>query len=158
MCKEAKKGLDLGCMAQLDLGCMAQGLGLVYFSSESGNTFRFVEKLGKQAFRLPLRGDGVMPQITSPYVLICPTYSDGEGRGAVPKAVKRFLSNEAMRKGLRGVIGTGNRNFGAYYGHSAKVIAEKCGCPVLYRFELDGTETDVVRVREGLLKLERSLC
>jgi len=37
---------------------------------------------------------------------------------------------------LRGVIASGNRNFGEAYGRAGDVIARKCGVPWLYRFEL----------------------
>lgn len=126
---------------------------LVYYSSASGNTARFVAALGLKADRIPIRPDDPMPQPDQPYVLICPTYADGQGRGAVPKQVIRFLNDENRRALLRGVIGTGNRNFGATYGLAARVISDKCGVPVLYRLELAGTETDLSRVRAGLEKL-----
>jgi len=132
--------------------------GIIYFSSATGNTARFVSRLGLPAARLPMRGDGQMPQPCRPYVLICPTYADGEGRGAVPKSVIRFLNDPARRKWIRGVIGTGNRNFGRMYGLSARVISEKCAVPVLYRFELAGTETDIDRVRAGLADFRGTEC
>ena len=99
-----------------------------------------------------------MPEPDQPYVMICPTYADGEGRGAVPKQVIRFLNDESRRAGLRGVIGAGNRNFGQTFGLAARVIADKCRVPVLYRFELAGTPTDVARVRDGLKKLQELEC
>lgn len=132
--------------------------GLVYFSSASGNTARFIAALGLAAERIPIRAQDEMPAPSRPFVLICPTYADGEGRGAVPKQVIRFLNDPARRAGLRGVIGTGNRNFGATYALSAKVIATKCNVPALYRFELAGTETDLIRVRTGLEKFWRQEC
>ncbi len=130
---------------------------LVYFSSKSGNTHRFIERLGTPALRIPM-GKDELPQPEHPYVLICPTYADGEGRGAVPKQVIRFLNDPARRSGIIGVIGTGNRNFGATYALSGRIIAEKCNVPLLYSFELAGTETDVTRVRDGLEKIRRELC
>lgn len=77
--------------------------GLVYFSSVSENTRRFVEKLGLPATRIPLhpRRDG-MPLVTEPYVLVVPTYGGGERAGAVPRQVIRFLNVEANRALLRG--------------------------------------------------------
>lgn len=123
--------------------------GLVYFSSRSGNTARFVAGLDLPAQRIP-QGDGPMPRISAPYVLVCPTYADGEGRGAVPKQVIRFLNDPARRALLRGVIAGGNRNFGETFALAGTVIAQKCNVPVLYRFELAGTETDRTRVRAGL--------
>lgn len=124
--------------------------GLVYYSSVSGNTMRFVARLGLAALRIPIRPADPMPDPAAPYVLICPTYADGYGRGAVAKQVIRFLNDAGRRAGLRGVIGSGNRNFGATFACAGDVIAAKCDIPVLYRFELAGTETDIARVRAGL--------
>ncbi|WP_068310134.1 class Ib ribonucleoside-diphosphate reductase assembly flavoprotein NrdI [Polycladidibacter hongkongensis] len=125
---------------------------LVYFSSASGNTQRFIERLGLPAQRLPLSDAEPLPIIRKPYVLISPTYADGEGRGAVHKQVIRFLNVAANRELLRGVIASGNRNFGAFFAHAGTVISAKCGCPCLYKFELAGTQSDVERVRQGLEK------
>lgn len=132
--------------------------GLVYFSSGSGNTARFVERLGLPATRLPLRGDAASPVMTGPFVLICPTYADGEGRGAVAKPVIRFLNFEANRSHLRGVIASGNRSFGDTFALAGEVIAQKCTVPLLYRFELAGTDTDIARVRDGLQTFWGSRC
>ncbi|MEU3531737.1 class Ib ribonucleoside-diphosphate reductase assembly flavoprotein NrdI [Streptomyces murinus] len=125
--------------------------GLVYFSSVSENTRRFVAKLGLPATRIPLhpRRTG-MPLVTEPYVLITPTYGGGERAGAVPRQVIGFLNIEANRALLRGVISSGNTNFGADYCLAGRVIAAKCRVPELYRFELLGTDRDVRAVREGL--------
>lgn len=126
--------------------------GLIFYSSASGNTARFVTRLGLDAARIPIRPAEAMPQPALPFVLICPTYADGQGRGAVPKQVIHFLNDPARRSLLRGVIAAGNRNFGTTYALSGKVIAAKCNVPVLYSFELAGTETDIARVRAGLDK------
>ena len=131
---------------------------LVYFSSGSGNTRRFVTGLGLPATRLPIRQSEDMPRVRSPFVLICPTYADGEGRGAVPKQVIRFLNDPDTRVHLRGVIAGGNRNFGETYAMAGDVIAHKCKVPVLYRFELAGTQTDITRVRAGLETFWRHTC
>nr|WP_286193832.1 class Ib ribonucleoside-diphosphate reductase assembly flavoprotein NrdI [Tropicibacter sp. R16_0] len=130
---------------------------MVYFSSNSGNTHRFVSRLGQPAFRIPIENDQ-LPDLDQPYVLICPTYADGEGRGAVPKQVIRFLNDPARRAGIVGVIGAGNRNFGATFALAGRIIAQKCKVPLLYSFELAGTETDIARVRAGLEKLGGHLC
>lgn len=117
---------------------------LVYFSSRSGNTERFVKKLAIPAKRIPLND---FLWVVSPFVLICPSYGDNRGIGSVPQQVIHFLNSEGNRSLLRGVIGTGNRNFGQFYAHAADVISAKCGVPVLYRFELAGTSEDVDVVR-----------
>lgn len=124
--------------------------GLIYFSSGSGNTARFVAALGLPAERIPIRPADPMPNPVAPFVLICPTFADGSGKGAVPKQVISFLNDPARRALIRGVIAGGNRNFGETYALAGKVIAAKCNIPVLYSLELAGTETDIARVRAGL--------
>ncbi|RVP47850.1 class Ib ribonucleoside-diphosphate reductase assembly flavoprotein NrdI [Sinorhizobium medicae] len=123
---------------------------LVYFSSRSENTRRFVEKLGGEALRLPVDATDEPPVVDEAFVLVTPTYGGGGDKGAVPKPVIRFLNSPANRGLIRGVIAAGNTNFGEAYGRAGKIIADKCGVPLLYRFELIGTEDDVAAVRQGL--------
>nr|WP_205518703.1 class Ib ribonucleoside-diphosphate reductase assembly flavoprotein NrdI [Pseudotabrizicola algicola] len=123
---------------------------MVYYSSGSGNTARFIAALGLPADRIPVRPADPMPTPAAPFVLVCPTYADGQGNGAVPKQVIAFLNDPARRALIRGVIAAGNRNFGATFALAGKVIAQKCNVPLLYSFELAGTETDIARVRTGL--------
>ncbi|MDV4146135.1 MULTISPECIES: class Ib ribonucleoside-diphosphate reductase assembly flavoprotein NrdI [Shimia] len=131
---------------------------LVYYSSASGNTHRFVSQLEWPALRIPVEVEASLQEPTLPYVLICPTYADGEGRGAVPKQVIRFLNDPQRRGLLVGVIGSGNRNFGATYALAGRIISQKCNVPQLYSFELAGTQTDIARVRAGLVTLGEELC
>ncbi|MFS0702888.1 class Ib ribonucleoside-diphosphate reductase assembly flavoprotein NrdI [Cellulomonas sp. 179-A 9B4 NHS] len=123
---------------------------LVYFSSASGNTHRFVEKLGVPAQRIPLRPTDPFLRVTEPYVLMLPTYGGGNGEGAVPRQVVKFLNDEGNRALIRGVIAAGNTNFGAAYCIAGDIVAAKCHVPYLYAFELMGTAEDVTRVRDGL--------
>ncbi|WP_341234686.1 class Ib ribonucleoside-diphosphate reductase assembly flavoprotein NrdI [uncultured Sulfitobacter sp.] len=132
--------------------------GLVYYSSATGNTARLVAALGIDAMRIPIRPSDPMPAPARPFVLVCPTFADGAGRGAVPKQVIRFLNEPTRRALLRGVIGAGNRNFGATFALSGDVIAKKCNVPVLTRFELAGTDLDIARIRDGLDKFWRTEC
>jgi len=127
---------------------------LVYFSSTSGNTARFIEKLGLPARRIPLyRGEEPLV-IDEPFVLVTPTYGGGQGRGeekgAVPKQVIRFLNDERNRRHLRGVISAGNTNFGEAFCLAGEIISRKCRVPHLYRLEVFGTPEDVDRVSDGL--------
>jgi protein involved in ribonucleotide reduction len=139
---------------------------VVYFSSVSENTHRFVQKLGLPAVRIPLKNGGVEGsiEVQVPYVLILPTYGGGrangpdpEAGGYVPKQVIAFLNNKHNRSLIRGVIAAGNTNFGAEFCYAGDVVSRKCGVPYLYRFELMGTTDDVFAVRAGLAEFWKGL-
>ena len=123
---------------------------VVYFSSISGNTHKFVEKLQARNVRLPLRTKDETPVMHEPYVLCVPTYGKPEGAGNVPPQVVKFLNDEENRRQLRGVIGSGNTNFGSLFGIAADIVAKKCDVPLLFKFELMGTPSDVEKVNKGL--------
>ncbi|AFQ03550.1 class Ib ribonucleoside-diphosphate reductase assembly flavoprotein NrdI [Mycoplasmoides genitalium] len=122
---------------------------IVYFSSISNNTHRFIEKLGFQHKRIPV---DITQSITisNEYVLICPTYSGGGNQveGAVPKQVIQFLNNKHNRELCRGVIASGNTNFGDTFCLAGTVISKKLNVPLLYQFELLGTKNDVEQTQK----------
>ena len=122
----------------------------MYFSSTSENTHRFVGKLGFRSARIPLRPKEAPLAVDEEYVLLVPTYGGGSVKGAVPKQVIKFLNDSHNRSLCRGVISSGNTNFGEAYCLAGDIIASKLTVPLLYRYELLGTPTDVVRVKEGL--------
>ena len=136
----------------------AQGLvptqaRLIYFSSTSEYTHRFVQKLelpAGSAARLPVITKEPTLEATAPFVLLTPTYGGGDGNGAVPKQVIKFLNVAGNRSLLRGVIANGNTNFNEGYCLAGYIIARKCQVPLMYKFELMGTPEDVERVRAGL--------
>lgn len=123
---------------------------IVYFSSATGNTRRFVEKLGFLSSRIPLRAADPFLHIDEDYVLVVPTYGGGNLHGAVPKQVIKFLNDEANRGHCTGVISSGNTNFGTAYCLAGDIVSRKLGVPHMYKFELLGTPEDVSRVQEGL--------
>ncbi len=132
---------------------------VVYFSSVSENTHRFVRKLGLRSVRIPVADRMTVEsfRVDEPYVLICPTYGGGRpstavSGGFVPKQVIKFLNNPDNRSWIRAVIAAGNTNFGEEFCLAGDIISRKCHVPYLYRFELMGTDHDVSRVREGLVE------
>ncbi|MDK7179984.1 class Ib ribonucleoside-diphosphate reductase assembly flavoprotein NrdI [Corynebacterium riegelii] len=130
---------------------------LVYFSSTTENTKRFVEKVGLPARRIPLHRNDEPLVVNEPYILVCPTYGGGvslthENSRPVPPQVIRFLNNQHNRSFIRGVIAGGNSNFGKDFCRAGDVISAKCKVPFLYRFELMGAPEDVTRVRSQLVK------
>lgn len=135
---------------------------IVYFSSATENTHRFVQKLGFPNVRIPLRKNEPALRVDEPYVLICPTYGGGVSIAGgdskpVPIQVIKFLNDPHNRSLLRAVIASGNTNFGEDFGKAGDIIAAKTGVPYVYRFELMGNEEDVERVREGLMEHAETL-
>lgn len=123
---------------------------IVYFSNVSNFTHRFVEKLEVPASRIPIKAEEAGTfTISEPSTLILPTYG-ANGRDFVPKQVIRFLNQEQNRLLIDSVIGSGNVNFLEDYCRGADIVAEKLMVPLLYRFELAGTQDDVENVRKGL--------
>lgn len=130
---------------------------VVYFSSVTDNTHRFVQKLGLPNVRIPLRLKDEPLVVNEPYVLVCPTYGGGvslthENSRPVPKQVIRFLNDEHNRSFIRAVIAGGNSNFGPDFGKAGEIISSKCKVPYVYRFEMMGNEDDVRICRGGLLQ------
>nr|WP_276545908.1 class Ib ribonucleoside-diphosphate reductase assembly flavoprotein NrdI [Brachybacterium muris] len=123
---------------------------LVYFSSVSENTHRFVEKLGIPAHRIPLYPKDEPLVMDEEFVLMVPTYGGGNHGGAVPKQVIKFLNDKRNRDLIRGVITGGNTNFGEAYCIAGEIISAKCKVPHMYKFELLGTARDVQKVHDGL--------
>ncbi len=128
---------------------------VVYFSSASENTARFIKnchlpEAGLNVYRIPLRPKSAPLVVNEPFVIVVPTYGGGDISKALPPQVRRFLNDRGNRRLLRGVIASGNTNFGDAFCAAGDVIAAKCHVPFLYSFELTGTPEDMRKVREGL--------
>lgn len=123
---------------------------ITYFSSATENTHKFVQKLGLPNTRIPLKGPALT--IDEPYILITPTYGGGatlhgEKAPHIPKQVATFLNHKNNAHYLKAIIASGNTNFGIDYAAIGPIIANKYNIPLLYTFELMGTEEDVSNVR-----------
>jgi protein involved in ribonucleotide reduction len=128
-------------------------IAIVYFSNYSENTKRFVERLTNAGIRIPTKPSAARNfTVDSEYVLVFPTYGGGSESPAIPKSVKIFLNNPANRDLLRGVIGTGNTNFGEHYCKAADLVCAKTGVPLIARVEIMGTPEDVETIK-GRLEL-----
>jgi protein involved in ribonucleotide reduction len=122
---------------------------IAYFSTKSRTTARFVSKLDIPNIEL---GDSTII-MASPYILITPTYGGGMFKNSVPSPVIKFLNNSINRSLLRGVISTGNRDYGHTYCVAGDVISAKCNVPHLYKLEMLGTPEDVNNVRSIISKV-----
>ena len=127
---------------------------VVYFSSVSENTKRLVDKLGLTAVRIPLKTEEAASfTYDRDSVLVVPTYGSGEEKTTVPKQVIKFLNNPENRKHIKGVVATGNTNFGSSYGLAGDIVSEKLGVPLIQRIEIMGTPEDITQLKERLTQL-----
>jgi len=127
----------------------------VYFSSSgSGMVKQFATRLGRPVFDLGDR-DVRRSVPEGPWVLLTPSYKTGNpDNDTLPEPVRRFLRNPLTRRRLVGIMGSGNRNFGAHYQAAAHHIARASRRPILFEFELQGTPWDLERAREILAELD----
>ncbi|WP_029609031.1 class Ib ribonucleoside-diphosphate reductase assembly flavoprotein NrdI [Mycoplasma simbae] len=119
----------------------------IYFSSSTKNTETFVKKTGFDSTAIPYDiNESIL--VNQDYVLFCPTYSGGGEfkQGAVPKQVIKFLNNEQNRSFCRGVIASGNTNFNDTFCLAGPILSNKLKVPLLYQYELRGTQKDVENV------------
>lgn len=128
-------------------------LDIVYYSNRSGNTKRFVEKLGYEN----IFSVSQLPLASKEYVLFVPTYGGGNGEYSIPRPVAKFLNVKSNRDLLRGVVGFGNTNFGDHYCKAAYMITNKTGTPLLAKVELLGTPEDVELVKQRMRELDEQL-
>ena len=128
-------------------------LNLVYYSSPSGMTKTFAEKVVDSPIRIPMHWDKDNPLIVyKKYLLICPTYCAGNNLNrATPPQVIKFLNIKENRDLCQGVVGTGQANYGPIkYCLGAKQVSEKLQVPLLYQYELLGLSEDIEEVKRLL--------
>ncbi|MBO2029160.1 class Ib ribonucleoside-diphosphate reductase assembly flavoprotein NrdI [Klebsiella pneumoniae] len=120
---------------------------IVYFSSRSENTHRFVQR-PLPAVRIPLNEREHL-RVDEPYILIVPSYGGGGTAGAVPRQAIRFLNDVHNRQLIRGVIAAGNRNFGDGWG-VPEMSSRKMRRALSLPLRADGNPDDINTVRKGV--------
>lgn len=120
---------------------------VAYFSI-TGQTKRFIKKAGIND-ALEITPLDPFIRIEEPFILITPTYEK-----EMTEPVFDFLDYEDNRQYLRGVIGTGNRNFAELFVFTAKDIAAEFHVPLLQSFEFSGTDHDIKKFKEVVSELE----
>lgn len=106
---------------------------MIVFASRTGNVRYIANKLSS----IPTveMNEGLI--IDLPFFIF--TYTDGLGN--TPKEVLDFLENNY--KLLRGVIASGNTNFGSGYCGSADEISIKYNVPIIRKIDLRGNQDDI---------------
>ncbi|MBS4747441.1 class Ib ribonucleoside-diphosphate reductase assembly flavoprotein NrdI [Bacillus altitudinis] len=111
---------------------------LITYDTLTGNVQRFVEKITNNKY-LNVKKITEDTMITEPFIHI--TYTIGFGE--VPKLTQEFIHNN--KKLLRGICSSGNKNWGNNFGLAADKIANQYNVPILLKFELAGTDSDVAK-------------
>ena len=111
---------------------------IVYFTV-TGQTKRFIKKLGSNYEYFEI--DAANPffevndkQITEP--------------------INDFLEYQNNSHYLKGIVGTGNRNFAELFIFTAKNLSYEYHVPLIYAFEFNGTPTDVSNFKKAVKELE----
>ncbi|KRL35654.1 class Ib ribonucleoside-diphosphate reductase assembly flavoprotein NrdI [Liquorilactobacillus uvarum] len=142
----------------------------ILFISIEGNTRSFVHKLSEYAQKAHKQDENIRLVesievsdasgeilMKDPFVTFVPTYLSGgngihNGYTEIMTEELRFtLEDEDNYKNCYGVVGSGNKNFNAQYGLTAKHYASKFDFPLIDLYELRGTSADVERVYDRLV-------
>ena len=113
----------------------------IVFFSITGQTRRFINKIGHPSFEIDPTNPFV--ELNEPYILVVPTYEIG-----LTESVNDFIEYKSHRENILGVVGGGNRNFAQLFIFTAKDIATDYKVPLLYEFEFNGTEEDVLNMKK----------
>lgn len=121
----------------------------IVYLSIVGNTRRFVEKLELPS--LELSDITVYTKVNEPFIVIAPTYEI-----EATDIINDFLEYEDNLSYCRGVIGGGNRNFNDLFCFTAEDLSLDYDIPLLHRFEFQGSDNDVKKVKEIVAEIENT--
>lgn len=121
---------------------------MIVYASRTGNVRDIVSRLDKSITTMELDSNVI---VAKPYFLF--TYTDGLGE--VPQEVMDFLlSSEANRINLKGVIASGNTNFGEEkYCGSAIEISRWLSVPIIRKIDLRGNQEDIATINASYKKM-----
>lgn len=120
---------------------------IVYFSV-TGQTRRFIKKLAAaDTYEIDPTTD--FEELNEPFVLITPTYEEN-----ITEPIRDFLDYGSNASNLKGIVGTGNRNFAQLFIFTARDLSRDYNVPIIYAFEFNGTPKDVSNFKKAVKKLE----
>ncbi|WP_195536382.1 class Ib ribonucleoside-diphosphate reductase assembly flavoprotein NrdI [Bacillus paralicheniformis] len=109
---------------------------LVTYESMTGNVRRFVRKL-EQKMQIKTMEITEDLKVAEPFIHITYTIKFGQ----IPEKTQKFIHNN--KDFLYGVCSSGNRNWGSYYAAAADKLSQHYQVPVLLKFELSGSDSDL---------------
>lgn len=118
----------------------------IAFLSLSGNVRDFVERVGMES--VEINYSNPFASIDEPYIVIAPSYDE-----EVTEVISQFVEHENNQQHLVGFVGSGNLNFDNSYCFCAVDLSKKFAKPLIMKFELSGTEHDVLKFKEEVEKI-----
>lgn len=145
----------------------------ILFISISGNTRSFVKKMtafaaaqhrldpaARLTEAIEVGSGNQYLEMQQPFAVFVPTYLGG-GNGInsgnqeiMTTELRDTLEDSDNYKWCFGVVGSGNRNFNAQFGLTAKQYAAQFEFPVIDFYELRGTKVDVERIYQRLAEFQ----
>ena len=119
----------------------------ILFFSITGQTRKFVQKLGFKSTEI--NPTNPFLEITEPFILITPTYD-----ASMTECLNDFIEYKNNHDFLKGIAGSGNRNFGELFVFTAKNLAVEYQIPLLFAFEYSGTPQDVEQFKKVVRSFE----
>ncbi len=110
---------------------------IVYYSL-TGNVRRFIQRTDA-IHTIELTEETNELEMYEPFILVTGTIGFGE----VPEVVDTFLNYGQNSTFLKGVVGSGNRNWGQNFAKASKTLSGKYNVPLLHTFELHGNDKDI---------------
>jgi protein involved in ribonucleotide reduction len=120
---------------------------MIAFASRTGNVRYIISKL-----ELPSIEILETKELAEPFLLF--TYTDGFGE--VPIKVQQFMEKNGTH--CRGVVVSGNSNFGSSFGKAGEVISKQWAVPLVRKLEMRGFSEDyeaIHRYYEQYVQRER---
>lgn len=111
---------------------------MIIYASRTGNVEYVVQQLG-----LPNQKIENTFQVKEDYILF--SYTDKLGE--VPEEVANFLQQNAAH--CKGVISSGNSNFGVNFGKAGDIISKELGVPLIAKVDLRGTQNDYDKIKSS---------
>lgn len=122
----------------------------IVFSSRTGNVKKLISKLGLSESSIEIEENTHMSE---DFILF--TYTAQLGQ--VPEIVDQFLGKNDHHKFCKGVICSGNTNFGMnLFTRAADLINQNYGIPILKRLELAGLPRDVEEIKNILKEIDKN--
>lgn len=122
---------------------------IITYESKTGNVRRFARKL-QDTYDIRLQEIHTeLDVVNEPFVHI--TYTTGFGQ--VPAITESFIKQN--QKHLLGIAVSGNRNWGTSFGLAGNTLSATYGVPLLLKFEMSGTLTDLDKLIQEVKKIDK---